>query len=183
MQAGTGEAILVEERCPESTEGVALDGVAVEVDSDECFGLGLNLRHGTHDRGHQRLRFELGVQSKTLPSGDSARRSHDRGFTRTVQDPCSTCFGAKVLNADWASRCYAEAGASPSSEALPVGSSVVQAVGESAQDEGSQGPSERAPGIGQSRGCSFESRLQKLVRRIFQVGTACEATRAVVHTG
>jgi len=44
---------------------------------------------GGHDRGHQRLRYELDVQLKTLSSGDPVRRSRDRGSTRTVQDPWS----------------------------------------------------------------------------------------------
>jgi len=79
-------------------------------------------------------------------------------------------------------RCYAEAGASPSSEALPE--EVPEVIGrgwlgieDAARHSGCARESDS------SEGARLRSRLQKLVRRIFLVGAACEATRGRQKTG
>lgn len=142
--------------------------------------LGLGVKSGPHDgcdRGRQRLGNDLGVRSKTPSPGAPARRSYDRSSTRPVQGPrlgwCQSfgserSFGVSLLSRSW-------------SIAVKRGSTRGAARGlwprVARHHERAARLSRVRSGIGQSRGCSFVSRLQKLVRRIFLVGAAREATR------
>jgi len=121
------------------------------------------------DTGRQRLRHDLGVWLKTPPLGDPVRRSCDRGSTRTAQGPrLHQCRGFDPT-VGAASRCDAEAGASPSSEASPeeLPRPLVEALRTRRRAVRSAGLCNRESD--NPEGARSASRLQKLVRRIFLV--------------
>jgi hypothetical protein len=178
-QAGAEEAALVERRRPGSSETVIFDETAVEVESG-----GVSRVRRKVGSGSMAATEDVRGQATISVCGRKRRHRETQRGGAAIEAPPGPRRGLA-----WASVRASALNARSGVSLLSRSWSVAVKRGFTRGAAGGHWPRVAQhharvarlrrvrSGVGQSRGCSFVSRLQKLVRRIFPVGAACEATR------